>query len=467
MKNSTQISSSAVQRMISAPKASLVAAAIATSLLLAACGGGGTSDAFDTASTVDAARRNTSAFALGAPTANATVSGTATVNGTTGSKWTKVSVVDTSTGNKIARDVTPANGAFSTTVDTTRLVAGNHTWQVTATDSTGGTRSVLNVNVVVNNTKATTPTTPATTKIFYGANGHNNEGGAYDISNPALQLSQLQDLGVKMYRNEVYSQAAANKLAGIAKTMAAGGVTVYPVMLMGIDFNSESDAYNAGYQLGVWTATANKYPYYEVSNELEAEALAGNVDGVYPQHFDNTKFQKARGVIRGMIAGIKSVDTNGKIIMGGGAWMHYGFDQMLANGTQPDGSTGHPVVTWDITAWHWYSDQGDITNACGGTGCHDVLAVLQQMGKPIWINEFGVRPNLGSDQQIASYLVGNKMMAQFVSVASKYNIQAIQTYELYDDPAGGEGAYGLLKNDGKTPKAAYTAFKNFVASNPK
>lgn len=136
-------------------------------------------------------------------------------------------------------------------------------------------------------------------------------------------------------------------------------------MLMGIDFASESDAYSAGFQLGVWTATAYKYPYYEVSNE-----------------FDNTKFQIARGVIRGMIDGVKSVDPNGKIVMGGGTWLHYGFDQMLANGTQPDGTTGHLPVNWDITAWHGYSDMGDITNACGGTGCHDVLATLQQMGKP-------------------------------------------------------------------------------------
>ncbi|BAN26142.1 glycosyl hydrolase [Caballeronia insecticola] len=298
-------------------------------------------------------------------------------------------------------------------------------------------------------------------------NGHNNEGGAYDISSPALQLSQLQTLGAKLYRNEVYSQASATKLAGVAKTMAAGGVTVFPVLLSGIDFNSENDAYNAGYALGQQTATAYKYPYYEVSNELGAEALTGNVDGVYPQHFDNTKFQKARGVIRGMIDGIKSVDTNGKIVMGGGAWLHYGFDQMLANGTQPDGSTGHPVVNWDITAWHWYSDQGDIANACGGTGCHDVLGVLQQFGKPIWITEYGVRPTYGSDQQIASYLVGDKMMAEFVAVASKYNVQAIQAYELYDDPPGGEGAYGLLKNDGSTQKASFTAYKSFAASNPR
>ncbi|SAL19332.1 hypothetical protein AWB73_01175 [Caballeronia turbans] len=463
MKNyiQTNIHADCTVGALSVPRASLFAVAVAASLLLGACGGG-SSDAFDTASTAAAAaaNRNTTAFAVTSPTVNTAVSGTATVKGTAGTTWTKVSVVDMTTGNKVAPDATPSNGAFSTTVNTTSQTNGTHTWQITATDAKGATRTVQNVNVVVKNATSAT-------SIFYGANGHNNEGGAYDLSSPALQLSQLQDLGVKLYRNEVYSQGTANKLAGIAKTMAAGGVTVYPVMLMSLAFSSETDAYNAGYQLGVWTATSYQYPYYEVTNELDASAISGNVDGVYGQQFDNTKFQIARGVIRGMIAGVKSVDPNGKIVMGGGTWMHYGLDQMLANGTQPDGTTGHPVVNWDITAWHWYSDMGDITNACGGTGCHDVLAALQQMGKPIWINEFGVRPWLGSEQQIAAYLVGNKMMAEFVAVASKYNIQAIQTYELYDDPAGGEGAYGLLKNDGKTQKAAYAAFKNFVAANPR
>jgi hypothetical protein len=167
-----------------------------------------------------------------------------------------------------------------------------------------------------------------------------------------------------------------------------------------------------------------------------------------------------------MIAGIKSVDTSGKIIMGGGTWLHYGFQQMLAAGMEPDGSGGHPVVDWDITAWHWYSEQGDITNACGGTGCHNVLAALNALGKPIWINEFGVRPNYGTDQQIAAYLVGNRMMAQFVALASTYDIESIQSYELYDDPVGGEGAFGLLKNDGVTQKPAYAAYKSFVATNP-
>ncbi|MDR5822783.1 glycosyl hydrolase [Caballeronia sp. LZ043] len=316
--------------------------------------------------------------------------------------------------------------------------------------------------------EVTSPTNPVSTpRRFYGVNGHNNEGGAYDISSPAVQLAQLQDLGVKYYRNEVYSPGTASKLANIAAMMDAGGVTVYPVLLMDYRlFANETQAYNAGFALGQQTATSRRYPYYEVTNEIEAEALNGNVDGVYPQQYDTGTFRIVRGIIRGMIAGIKSVDTSGKIILGGGTWLHYGFAQMLAAGMEPDGSISHPTVDWDITAWHWYSEQGDITNACGGTGCHNVLQALNAFGKPIWLNEIGVRPNYGSDQAIAAYLTGNTMMAQFVALASTYDIESIQTYELYDDPVGGEGNYGLLKNDGVTPKAAYSAYKNFVATHP-
>ncbi|WP_350030169.1 hypothetical protein [Caballeronia sp. GAWG1-1] len=446
-----------------APSAIKLAAALAASLVLAACGGGGGGGDAKEASSTSAAGTNSSGSAATTTTTTTTQSGAASASAAT----TTTTTASTSDTTSSAHTVSGSNSTSSN--DTTVIAPTAPAAPVTPVTPI--------VPPVANNPPASsgspasgtivTPVTPVTVhSIFYGANGHNNEGGAYDISSPALQLSQLQDLGVKMYRNEVFSAFGATKLAGIATTMAAGGVTVYPVMLMDLNYSSEADAYNAAFTLGQQTAAAYRYPYYEVSNELEALCLTGNVDGIYPQHYDNAKFQIARGVIRGMIAGVKSVDTAGKIVMGGGAWMHYGFDQMLANGTQPDGTTNHPIVSWDITAWHWYSDQGDIVNACGGTGCHNVLAALAQFNKPIWINEFGVRPSYGTDTQTANYLVGNLMMAEFVLLARQYNIQSIQTYELYDDPVGGEGPYGLMQNDGRTIKPKYTAFKNFVAANP-
>ena len=422
-----------------------IALVAAVSVLVAACGGGGGGSS-DNASSSSAAQSGS------ASASSASVTGSDTSPSGTGT--TKLTTSPPATASDTSDD-TASSGTSSPTASAPAPAS--------STDSTSTDNSSTG------NTGTTTPTPTPSARLFYGVNGHNNEGGAYDISSPALQLSQLQDLGAKLYRNEVYSQGTANKLAGIADIMAAGGVTVYPVILMDIaTFINETDGYNAGFALGQQTASSRRYAYYEVTNEMESALLLGNVDGVLPSQYDAAKFRILRGVIRGMIAGIKSVDTSGKIILGGGTWLHYGFAQMLAAGTEPDGSTGHEVVNWDITAWHWYSDMNDITNACGGTGCHNVLAALQALGKPIWINEAGVRPNFGTDQQIAAYLVGNKMLAQFVTLASTYGIESVQTYQLYDDPAGlpGGGAYGLLENDGHTQKDAYTAYKNFVAAHP-
>lgn len=69
--------------------------------MLAVCGGGSANDAFDTASTVNAASRNATAF---------TANGTVTVKGMTGTKWAKVPVVDMTTGKKVAGHATPSNG---------------------------------------------------------------------------------------------------------------------------------------------------------------------------------------------------------------------------------------------------------------------------------------------------------------------------------------------------------------------
>ncbi|SAK67992.1 hypothetical protein AWB82_03919 [Caballeronia glebae] len=425
-----------------------VTLAVAASVLLAACGGGGGDNSASSTNATQSGSASASSVSIAG--SDLPASGTGTTKLTTSPPAIGTANVPSTTPSSNAdstTDSTPASGASSP--------AASAPAPASSPNSTGGNGSI------------TPPQQSA--RLFYGVNGHNNEGGAYDISSPALQLSQLQDLGAKLYRNEVYSQGTANKLAGVADIMATGGVTVYPVILMAIDtFINETDGYNAGFALGQQTASSRRYPYYEVTNEMESALLLGNVDGVYPSQYDLTKFRILRGVIRGMIAGIKSVDTAGKIIMGGGTWLHYGFAQMLAAGMEPDGSLGHPAVDWDITAWHWYSDQNDITHACGGTGCHNVLAALKALGKPIWINEFGVRPNYGTDQQIAAYLAGNQMMAQFVALASTYDIESIQSYELYDDPSNlqGGGAYGLLKNDGHTQKPAYAAFKNFVAANP-
>jgi hypothetical protein len=110
----------------------------------------------------------------------------------------------------------------------------------------------------------------------------------------------------------------------------------------------------------------------------------------------------------------------------------------------------------------------DITNACGGSGCYNVLLELKQrFGKPIWLTEYGVRPQVGNDEQVAQYLIGDRMLGQYVALAKEYGIQSVVQYSLYDDKKyGGDGNYGLIKDDGITKKAGYRTMKSFIESNP-
>ena len=321
-------------------------------------------------------------------------------------------------------------------------------------------------------TTATTTTTSApmpvigpSGSIFYGMNGHVNVPGPYTTTPLDQQLAQLKDLNVRLYRNDVGDVPGAQKLRDVAQMMALSGVTVYPVILQSLNFADENSAYQASYTLAQQIVGVQRYAWYEVTNELAAQCLVGWVDGVRSTDFRNDCFQIARGVIRGLIAGIKSVDAAGKIIIGGNTWMHYGFDVMLANGTQPDGTSGHPVVTWDITAWHWYSEQGDIRHACGGTGCYNVIGTLKSFGKPIWINEVGMRPDFPGTPDQAATFMANNMMGALLAIAPEYDIESLQVYELYDDPPTGEGPYGIMLNDGATQKPVYAAVKNFIATN--
>jgi hypothetical protein len=346
---------------------------------------------------------------------------------------------------------------------------GNSTETASGASSPTGASSPAGAASAPSSTSAPLAVIAPAGSVFYGMNGHiNNPSGGYATNSPETQLAQLKDLNVRLYRNDASDQAQAVKLANVAQMMAASGVTVYPVLLQTVNkFSDEDSAYQASYALAQQIVNVQHYAYYEVTNELAPQVLNGWVDGVHSTDYDNQRFQIARGIIRGMIAGIKSVDPAGKIIIGGNTWMHYGFDQMLANGTQPDGTSGHPVVTWDITAWHWYSEQGDIRNACGGTGCYNVIGALQAFGKPIWINEVGMRPDFpGAPDQAATFLY-NDMFKALLSIAPQYDIESLQSYELYDDPPGGQGPYGIVLNDGTTPKPDYAAVRNFIAANPK
>jgi hypothetical protein len=337
------------------------------------------------------------------------------------------------------------------------------------------------------------PCGAGTTGVFYGINGHVRMPGVYMNTSYAVQLSQLHDLGIAMYRQDVSDDEDAEMVARLAQDAKAQCVGVFVVLAMDYPSNpDESAAYQQGYRLGHDTATILKglVHYYEVGNEYDNDSILDGRSGDHPSDYDNAKFVKARGAIRGMIDGVKAADPSAKIILCGLSWLHYGFSDMLYTGTQPDGSGGHPIPQWDITAWHWYSEMHDITCAGGmglGDSCNLGVGALQHLkdryvkrilgvdvlqhlkdtyGKPIWITEFGVRTDYTEDDA-GTFLVGPKALAGYVKNAKMYDIQSVELYELYDAKDDGiDDNYGVIEHDGTTRKGRYEHLKAFIQAHP-
>jgi hypothetical protein len=310
------------------------------------------------------------------------------------------------------------------------------------------------------------PTIPCgngTKGVFYGISGHVGQGGVYDKMSYEQQLSHIKELGMTMYGHDVFDYASTQKVLRIAKLAKKQCIGVFATLTADLNsYANEDAAYRDGLKLGRMVATTLKgvVQYYQVGNEYENVSIRRG-HGSHPDDYDNASFQKARGSILGMIDGIKSANPSATIVMCPLGWLHFGFLDMLSTGTQPDGSRGHRIPKWDITAWHWYSDMGDITAVRG-------INVLRHLHdtyrKPIWITELGVRPG-ASEQASAAYLVGPNALGGLIQYAKQYNIQNVTLYELLDDEAyGGDGNYGLLGGDGIVRKHRYDVVKRFIAA---
>ena len=308
-----------------------------------------------------------------------------------------------------------------------------------------------------------------TTEYFYGVNCHYAYGwNHYGAVAPADLIAQVQSTGLNIIRDNCSSSTQLTRFKQLAQAAQGTAVQVYPVLTNSVQAD-ESSSYTASYNNAQTMATSlvGLVHYYEIGNEWENSVsglfLGGNGD--LPSQYSNSVFIRVRGAVRGLIDGVKSVDPNAVIVSPTGGWLHYGLLQMLWNGTQPDGTSGHSVARWDVTAWHWYSDMNDIENA--GNIHANVLQVLKtSFGKPIWLTEFGVRPNYGdgSEAQKSAFLTGSLGYSKWVSVASTYNIQSVLNYEFYDDTS--EIGYGLYNLDGVTPKQRWTDVHNFIIAHP-
>jgi hypothetical protein len=319
-------------------------------------------------------------------------------------------------------------------------------------------------------TPTTTTTTAATTGLFYGLNGHMAwNSGIYKTMTPAAQLAMIKDLGATNYRCDVADSGMAQTLANaLTGAFAGSGVSIFPVLnpaSCGWNHSlSESAAYTLGYNLatGVTTKLKGLVKYMECGNELDV-AVVTNGDASNPINYDPNYWLAYRGVIRGMVDGVRAIDSSIKVGVNVGIPLAFCALQMLWNGVTPNGTasgaTGAATVRWDITCYHWYESSGDMLCGWRNNACYDVLQALKDsFGLPIWLTEAGWTGPVDNATQQAAYVT--TMLTEYKSLKDKYNIQSVMVYAMIDDD------YGLVKTDGVTKVAAYNAYKNFVAANP-
>jgi hypothetical protein len=308
----------------------------------------------------------------------------------------------------------------------------------------------------------------AASGTFHGINGH------YDYRyTPAQVVSIMNNMGCSTYRVGVTDNAAQlSAVVSLAQAFQSAGLTLFVLIDIGVRdtsnvlFTSESAAYTRGQQCGRVVATALA-PYgvvmYECGNELTRDGaiiLDATNAGTKAVDFNNTNWPLMRGVMRGMIDGVKSVQPAAKCGINF-CVADVGASDALWDGTQPDGTSGHPTVRWDLTTWHNYEVYGDIFNiGSDGSGPgFDLPAYCKaRYAAPFLITEWNTGPEKSQSYR-ANYITSS--YASYYQARKTKNIQSAMYYVL----DSGNSTYGLMI-DGVTLNLPYNAFVSFVASHP-
>jgi hypothetical protein len=290
----------------------------------------------------------------------------------------------------------------------------------------------------------------------WGVNGHPlTQSGYYDVALPD-QLGLVQEMGAGWYRVDLSAGAFAASTARFDELLAdaeTDGIRILPVLSGSPGGRSETAApeeiRTAAFAFA--RAVAGRYrgriTHWELGNELDAAALLrrgdrkrggafwqwGDPDGSEPGDYEEERYQRAKAEILGLGEGIKSADPRALTIVDTAGWLHYGFIERLVNEDR---------VPFDILAWHWYSEMGDIARVQGKLNLVDYL---KRYGKPLWLTEINLRNGTagGRDSDMAQFV------AQSVAtLGANPGIRALFIYELLDEPyfgENGESHYGLVE----------------------
>jgi hypothetical protein len=306
--------------------------------------------------------------------------------------------------------------------------------------------------------------------------------GHFDYTQTPTQIiASLKSLGMTSYRATWEgSDASLSVLVALAQAFKADGTGIKLYVCLDVDMTSdgtnmwanEAAAFSYALAAGAHCAAALA-PYassimaFECGNELSRKQSITDpfpaVQGTNRTDYSNTKWPILRGVVAGAMDGVKSVLPGMPCASNAWVFSEFAAADMLWTGTNPDGSTGHRAVKWDITAIHSYHSWGDPMNEPfdgDGTGPRfDYLAYMSNAyGVPIVISEWNGDAGGQSVADQSAWV--SKMYYSFYANRHRYNIAAVMIYALYSDP------WNVLVDATGLPSTVGAVVQSFIAANP-
>lgn len=322
--------------------------------------------------------------------------------------------------------------------------------------------------------------------VYWGADGHRDQGGVYTSIPLSQQISNLQAI-FGTAPNTIFYRALGDSMAtgfgsDVVTLQAAGIIPI--VMLVTYpnwtSFANQTAAYNWAYAsvtASVQSAPTNEF--WEIGNEWDLQQpISGQYSGNGTTAADwesAASFPLYLGVAAGAIAAIRANAPSARIIGGANSgWTNEGFEVALENNLQ---SYNGVNLTWDITVDHWYNDAYSSGNTMGipsdFNGGMDVYTMLNAAQKPIFFTEFGSSDNNNSRLESAAGKDLTQLMTNFLAytnatsttpgfvggtVYQLYQQPGVQTdYFLYSVSSSRSGTKVTLSPQGQ-------AVKNWIAS---
>jgi hypothetical protein len=198
--------------------------------------------------------------------------------------------------------------------------------------------------------------------MFYGANGH------YDyLQSIDEQIAGLRTMGMETgYYRVTYEghQHSLDYLHNLARALRGTGIRMICCINMsmcnadGELYENESGAFHAGYKAGfngAKTLVPLGVTIFEMGNELDAKEGIRTpeqaVQGGMTWDFLNSHFPGLRGVMNGCMSAVRAVGgPTVQIASNAFTACSIACADMLWDGTQPDGSTGHPKLRFNELA---------------------------------------------------------------------------------------------------------------------